>query len=138
MYRIIQPEAVCNDIDSYAFMQIIIRFSLLQIYGASTASYGKKVSSTYLRYACGTFLPISLYLHRLFAKGFIQNGQGCIFFDVSAGNFRSGTDGIVQEYASLHILELQVFLTKNSRLFGTTDILSVRDVLPNGKTRVFR
>ena len=43
---------------------------LLQIYGASTASYGKKVSSTYLRYACGTFLPISSYLHRLFAKGF--------------------------------------------------------------------
>ena len=83
MYRIIQPEAVCNDIDSYALMQIIIRFSLLQIYGASTASYGKKVSSTYLRYACGTFLPISLYLHRLFAKV----------------HFRSGTDaaGIKQQ-----------------------------------------
>ena len=58
-----------------------------------------------------------------------KNVQGCSFF---------GEDGIVQEYASLHILELQVFLTKNSRLFGTTDILSVRDVLPNGKTRVFR
>ena len=41
---------------------------LLQIYGISTASYGKKVSSTYQRYACGTFLPNSLYLRRLFAK----------------------------------------------------------------------
>ena len=39
-----------------------------EIYGASTASYGKKVSSTYQRYACGTFLPYSLYLHRLFQK----------------------------------------------------------------------
>ena len=36
--------------------------------GASTASHGKKVSSTYQRYACGTFLPNSLYLHRLFSK----------------------------------------------------------------------
>ena len=41
---------------------------LLEIYDASTASYGKKVSSTYQRYACGTFLPYSLYLHRLFQK----------------------------------------------------------------------
>jgi len=36
--------------------------SPFEIYGASTASYGKKVSSTYQRYACGTFLPNSLYL----------------------------------------------------------------------------
>ena len=42
--------------------------SPFEIYDASTASYGKKVSSTYQRYACGTFLPYSLYLHRLFQK----------------------------------------------------------------------
>ena len=41
-----------------------------EIYDASTASYGKKVSSTYQRYACGTFLPNSLYLHRLFQKAY--------------------------------------------------------------------
>ena len=41
-----------------------------EIYDASTASYGKKVSSTYHRYACGTFLPNSLYLHRLFQKAY--------------------------------------------------------------------
>ena len=41
-----------------------------EIYDASTASYGKKVSSTYQRYACGTFLPYSLYLHRLFQKAY--------------------------------------------------------------------
>ena len=35
---------------------------------AITASHGKKVSSTYTRYACGTFLPNSLYLPRLFSK----------------------------------------------------------------------
>ena len=31
-------------------------------------SYGKKVSSTYQRYACGAFLPISLYLPLSFQK----------------------------------------------------------------------
>ena len=41
-----------------------------EIDDASTASYGKKVSSTYHRYACGTFLPNSLYLHRLFQKAY--------------------------------------------------------------------
>ena len=35
---------------------------------ASPASHGKKVSSTYTRYACGTFLPNSLYPLRLFSK----------------------------------------------------------------------
>ena len=35
---------------------------------AITALHGKKVSSTYTRYACGTFLPNSLYLPRLFSK----------------------------------------------------------------------
>ena len=38
--------------------------------------------------------------------------------------FSSGTDAIVQECASLHILELRVFLPKNSFLLGNTDILS--------------
>ena len=38
---------------------------------ASTASHGKKVSSTYTRYACGTFFPVSLYLLRLFSKGIV-------------------------------------------------------------------
>ena len=47
-----------------------------EIYDASTASYGKKVSSTYHRYACGTFLPNSLYLHRLFQKAY---GRGIYF-----------------------------------------------------------
>ena len=39
-----------------------------EIYDTSTVSYDKKVSSTYHRYACGTFLSHSLYLHRLFQK----------------------------------------------------------------------
>ena len=38
---------------------------------------------------------------------------------------QSGTDAIVQECASLHILELPVFLPKNWLLLETTDILSV-------------
>ena len=38
--------------------------------------------------------------------------------------FSSGTDAIVQECAYLHILELRVFLPKNSFLLGNTDILS--------------
>ena len=60
-----------------------VSLNLLQIYGTSTSSYGKKVSSTYQRYASGTFLPNSLYLYRLFAKDLrqgVQNGQGCRWF----------------------------------------------------------
>ena len=38
---------------------------------ASSASHGKKVSSPYTRYACGTFLPNSLNLLRLFSKRLI-------------------------------------------------------------------
>ena len=57
---------------------------LLQIYGASTASYGKKVSSTYLRYACGTFLPIfSSICKRLFSTAMDGGGfkQQQVLFD---------------------------------------------------------
>ena len=74
MHRSIERKSICNNIDRNTFMQNLIRFSLLQIYGASTASYGKKVSSTYLRYACGTFLLYFLYLHRLFAKVHFRSG----------------------------------------------------------------
>ena len=42
---------------------------------ASTASYSKKVSSTYQRYACGTFLLYSLYLYRLFSKKLTVKGS---------------------------------------------------------------
>ena len=38
---------------------------------AITASHGKKVSSTYTRYACGTFLPNSWSLPRLFSKAIV-------------------------------------------------------------------
>ena len=58
-----------------------------EIYDASTASYGKKVSSTYQRYACGTFLPYSLYLHRLFQKAYgksVQKRHGCRWFQAGA------------------------------------------------------
>ena len=61
--------------------------SPFEIYDASTASYGKKVSSTYQRYACGTFLPYSLYLHRLFQKAYgksVQKRHGCRWFQAGA------------------------------------------------------
>ena len=41
-----------------------------EIYGTSALSLHKKQSSTYSKYACGTFLPNSLYLHRLFQKAY--------------------------------------------------------------------
>ena len=67
-----------------------------EIYDASTASYGKKVSSTYQRYACGTFLPYSLYLHRLFQKAYGKiYGYGVaahkLIFNVSE---RTGMSGV--------------------------------------------
>ncbi len=43
---------------------------------ASSASHGKKVSSPYTRYACGTFLPDSLNLLRLFSKRLFKNCHG--------------------------------------------------------------
>ena len=52
---------------------------------ASAASHGKKVSSTYTRYACGTFLPNSLHLLRLFAKVLIlYNRHGWRWFHANA------------------------------------------------------
>ena len=47
--------------------------SPFEIYDVSTASYSRKVSSTYQIYACGTFLLYFLYLHRLFQKA---DGRG--------------------------------------------------------------
>ena len=69
-----------------------------EIYDASTASYGKKVSSTYQRYACGTFLPYSLYLHRLFQKAYGKiYGYGVaahkLIFNVSE---RTGMSGVLR------------------------------------------
>ena len=79
----------------------------MQIYGTSTSSYGKKVSSTYqkrhgsrwfqatasfsleklvvvqrtrtyaVQHACGTFLPNSLYLPALFAKA-LEGGASAL------------------------------------------------------------
>ena len=55
---------------------------------ASAVSHGKKVSSTYTRYACGTFLPNSLHLLRLFAKVLIlYNRHGRRWFYAAASLF---------------------------------------------------
>ena len=45
---------------------------LLKIYGASTASYAENKCSTYHRYASALFSASSLYLYRLFSKGFFR------------------------------------------------------------------
>ena len=72
----------------------IFKRAELKIYGSSTASYGKKVSSTYQRYACGTFLPNSLYLRRLFAKALegcasaLSHHQKCTSVYTFDGEFR--------------------------------------------------
>ena len=52
---------------------------------ASAALHGKKVSSTYLRYACGTFLPVSLYLLLIFAKAPFSIAISSGFFSLYGG-----------------------------------------------------
>ena len=45
---------------------------LLEIYSTPTASYAENKCSTYQRYACALFSANSLYLYRLFPKGFFS------------------------------------------------------------------
>ena len=45
---------------------------LWEIYSTSTASYAENKCSTYQRYACALFSANSLYLYRLFPKGFFS------------------------------------------------------------------
>ena len=57
---------------------------LLEIYGASTASYAENKCSTYQRYACALFSANSLYLRPLFSKALILSNTGGIRANVEA------------------------------------------------------
>ena len=52
----------------FAFAKLLVLTSPIFKSAVSTELLHKKQSSTYTRYACGTFLPNSLHLLRLFAK----------------------------------------------------------------------
>ena len=81
--------------------------SPFEIYDASTASYGKKVSSTYQRYACGTFLPYFLYLHRLFQKAYGKT------------LFRSGTDAAGSKQKRVRTANSSLNSVHGSTLFNS-------------------
>ena len=126
MHRSVEWKSICNNINRNTFMQNLIRFSLLQINGASTASYGKKVSSTYQNgHGCPWRKSATSLDVRLNSQ--LKNIQGCIFFNVPAVLFCL-TPCICTIY-------LQKSVSEAARM---PLVLSSSDVLPNGKTCVIR
>ena len=89
MYRVLSSLMFSTGHESWRFVPCKAlysdkKFSFANI-RVSAASHGKKVSSTYTRYACGTFLPNSLHLLRLFAKVLIlYNRHGWRWFHANA------------------------------------------------------
>ena len=126
MYRRVEWKSICNNINRNTVMQTIIRFSPLQIYSTSTASYDKTVSSTYQNgHGCPWRKSATSLDVRLNSQ--LKNIQGCIFFNVPAVLFCL-TPCICTIY-------LQKSISEAARM---PLVLSSSDVLPHGKTRVFR